>query len=801
MKQQLNITVGSDVLLHVSLTHDGEAIDPTVIEDLSAALISGMGKKTALGVSVESDYIVVSIPWVEGRLPGCYSLKLSGAINSLAWASVGKSLLRYTLGTEPGVDEVTVEGDAYDITMEAGYLYTDSPIKEVAVTVDGGVGTPHGEAEYARKKLTIHLHDIKGVKGDSIIGPVGPQGDSVLVGQGDLPLAHALGGSNTKAMSQEGVSNALVEYNSDVITCTEIKGLKITEEEQHPGTFDVTEESWGYVRYKQVTSGEIYRVNYKDVGTDPNVTRYLGIFMFEDVPTVGSTPTDKLYYNRPLTVNTEFSVNHLYIPRNGYLCIFYQSGSEHNVSLSLNQGIDLKGKIAEDEQAIAALSADITERESAGVPSVQSGRYINTSGTNTKNNGANPSAIYTWTGIDNTKTYYASFKRPNASSSASVALAYYGESGFLGYEYKDTKLVDDDGDNITDYKCTLPSGTNKIIITSYHNIPGALKTDVKISERVTALESRVDTLEEVKILCFGNSFTQDSMGYVPFILAQYGIKVTIGIAAIGGGTLSDHASKLASASNTYSSWFKYEAGASAWPSQQSITVGDIFADEDWDIVTFQQGSLRNYDSYNTYYKNSLIAIAREVASLAQHPVRLGFILTHAARSYNEGTLLKRFVGSVADGIDGIAPNTERVMTEEPFTLLLPYGTAIQNCRTVDALRDVYSSDYCANMLTDGTHLSDGVPCLAANYANAIAILQAFGKGDKSIVGESLRPDYAWCTAKNIPGKTTETEDSGGTKRTFTTYTTTDEQAYLAQLAATFANKYPFEITDLNKYTL
>lgn len=104
------------------------------------------------------------------------------------------------------------------------------------------------------------------------------------------------------------------------------------------------------------------------------------------------------------------------------------------------------------------------------------------------------------------------------------------------------------------------------------------------------------------------------------------------------------------------------------------------------------------------------------------------------------------------------------------------------------------------MLTDGTHLSDGVPCLAANYANAIAIMQAIGKGDKSIIGDSLRPDYAWCTAKNIPGKTTSTTDSSDTTTDFTNYTTTDADAYLAQIAATFANKKPFEVTDINKYT-
>ena len=117
----------------------------------------------------------------------------------------------------------------------------------------------------------------------------------------------------------------------------------------------------------------------------------------------------------------------------------------------------------------------------------------------------------------------------------------------------------------------------------------------------------------------------------------------------------------------------------------------------------------------------------------------------------------------------------------------------------DILNNVYSDYGCANMLTDKTHLSDGVPCLAANYANAIAIMKALGMGDKSIIGDSLRPNYSWCTEKNIPGKTTSVTKLDDTEASFTEYTTTDEQAYLAQLAATFANKYPYEITDLTKY--
>lgn len=238
------------MLLHVSLEHEGVIIDPSVIENLSATLVSGLGKQTALEASVEADYIVVSIPWVDGRVPGCYSLKLSGSINSLAWACVGKSLIKYTSGTEPGASEVTVEGDTYDVTMEVGYHYTDSPINEVTVNVDGGVGTPSADVDYHDKELDFVFHDIKGETGDrgngiasiettestepggintvTFItdddpegtsfhvqnGIVGPQGDCAVYNPEapdapDFVMATSPGQSTTKAMTQKAVTDAI----------------------------------------------------------------------------------------------------------------------------------------------------------------------------------------------------------------------------------------------------------------------------------------------------------------------------------------------------------------------------------------------------------------------------------------------------------------------------------------------------------------------------------------------------------------------------------------------------------------
>ena len=158
----LNITVGTDVILDVTLEHEGVVLNPALIDDLQANLITGLGRKTPLETSTGIDYIVVNIPWVDGRLPGCYSLEITGSINDLAWSSVGKSIIRYTSATEIGRSTVDVSGDSYDVTMEVGYYYTDSPIEGVNVTVDNGVGTPSATPSYARRVLGIDFHNLKG---------------------------------------------------------------------------------------------------------------------------------------------------------------------------------------------------------------------------------------------------------------------------------------------------------------------------------------------------------------------------------------------------------------------------------------------------------------------------------------------------------------------------------------------------------------------------------------------------------------------------------------------------------------
>ena len=250
--QQLNITCGTDVVLHDRLIFDGETFDPNLSVGIAANLVSSLGKRTALDVQVVDDELLISVPWVDGTLPGCYGLEVTGSCNSKKWATYADSLIRYTKATVPGESEVTVESDSYDITQEVGYYFSDSPISRVEATIDDEVGEPSVNVAYEHKVLSLAFHRILGdgilsiaqtetsdesdgvnvVTVTTVGGKVftfqvrnGSKGDTVILGEGvEYTLYNGLGQNTDGAMTQKKVTDELdgINVTEDVIDFSEL---------------------------------------------------------------------------------------------------------------------------------------------------------------------------------------------------------------------------------------------------------------------------------------------------------------------------------------------------------------------------------------------------------------------------------------------------------------------------------------------------------------------------------------------------------------------------------------------------
>ena len=297
--QQLNITCGTDVVLHDRLIFNGETFDPNLSVGIAANLVSSLGKRTALEVEVVDEYLIINVPWIDGTLPGCYGLEVTGSCNSKKWSTYADSLIRYTKATRIGASDVTVESDTYDITQEVGYMYSNSPVTFAEVTVDDGYGTPSVDVEYEQRELRMDFHNLKGNgitsiektasssedeginewtitetdENQTIIsvrngskgskGDKGDQGDSIIVGEGDLPLAHVLGRDNTKAISQQGVTDELLVAESTISNPSAVSDVSGRITDLNPNTWKSNDSAHGSGRTLNVANyvGKYMKIN------------------------------------------------------------------------------------------------------------------------------------------------------------------------------------------------------------------------------------------------------------------------------------------------------------------------------------------------------------------------------------------------------------------------------------------------------------------------------------------------------------------------------------------------------------
>lgn len=281
-------------------------------------------------------------------------------------------------------------------------------------------------------------------------------------------------------------------------------------------------------------------------------------------------------------------------------------------------------------------------------------------------------------------------------------------------------------------------------------------------------------IKSLKILCFGNSFTLGSMGYAPFLLKDHfkeEIELTVGIAFISGGTLGptwegveNQLQKITE--DTAYNYFKYVNGSNAWVSS-STKPSEILADEDWDVITFQQGS-NNAPDYTTYqpYLNQCIDLISQKVS---NSVKIAWLTPHAdTKVFTQGKE------------QDILDSAERVMNETITETLIPYGTAIANARTT-SLKDIGNA---GNLLYEGKHLQNGLPMLVANYCSMIVLLNLLGMNQKSIVGiNSIEVNDAWVSAHNIPNASAVGNCVG----------VTSENCRIAEKCAIMAVKKPYTI--------
>lgn len=286
------------------------------------------------------------------------------------------------------------------------------------------------------------------------------------------------------------------------------------------------------------------------------------------------------------------------------------------------------------------------------------------------------------------------------------------------------------------------------------------------------------TKKHIRILCIGNSYTNDCTSYAPYIVENISdVCVTMGTSYYSGAGIDDYLGWFDNESAVLQ-YHKRNALAKTWTStdlSDKKTLQKIIADEPWDIITFQQKSAQAAQAWSFGNLNELIdKVTEEYYSVHGKSVRVGWLMPQL-----------RYDSPIENGqpYSLVAKNIkDEVLAKTPIDFVIPCGTAIEIARgtSLDAIGAAghLSAD-------ENGHLQEGLPSLLANYVSAAKILELCGEPWHGILHEDTRPTQEWVNDRNIPGKNGNSIDDD----------VTEEEYLLAQKCAIAALKEPLKVTD------
>lgn len=328
--------------------------------------------------------------------------------------------------------------------------------------------------------------------------------------------------------------------------------------------------------------------------------------------------------------------------------------------------------------------------------------------------------------------------------------------------------------------------------------------------RISCVQSRVSEAEVklisqgIKMLVLGNSFTQDSMAYLPPILEEMFPEqdVTLGVCYYGGATVQKHIDMF-NKSEKYTVFNEWITSQKKWvrhSSTTAMTLSEILTRHNWDIISIQGSCKAIYegDPENDPAVKNIVYPGKKLLKILQENAPKPF----AAVTFQ---WLGRISGAMtsAEVFAGIAERINVVMDRLGLMDYVPIGCAMQSARTNSTLQAIGEED--ANpkdptkfgedmMCWDGKHMQAGLPALISAYTIALKIAEWTGNKETGIYGSKFVPTEEYVKAINAA--------AGGDYTTSMTHGTlqgiTAENIRLAQEIAVMAVKKPTTVTDFGE---
>lgn len=282
--------------------------------------------------------------------------------------------------------------------------------------------------------------------------------------------------------------------------------------------------------------------------------------------------------------------------------------------------------------------------------------------------------------------------------------------------------------------------------------------------------------KHINICVLGNSYSNDSFSYVPFILKEYGITCKIEIYYRGSLSLHDldeqwldddktGKADIDGKNHTRLHFCIDTRKDKKWRLLNNQSAMEIVSSDDWDIISIQQGG-RRCQFEETYYPYLENVIKKIDDSCKSQEYKLTWFM-----AYNEGRDNANW-----ESIE----MQKRIIEEFPFDWVFPVATAVFSCQENETLSELGDSKYKKMYAADNVHLQEGLPCYVASLTVAQSIMDFLETG-KTVNGNTIRPTQDWISS--ISGITQDGESIG----------VTEENCALAQRAAIQANLHPFEI--------
>lgn len=314
------------------------------------------------------------------------------------------------------------------------------------------------------------------------------------------------------------------------------------------------------------------------------------------------------------------------------------------------------------------------------------------------------------------------------------------------------------------------------------------------------------TRKVVRLLSIGNSYSEDSLSYVPYIIKNMGVNVDfqIGILMMSSSNLGNHIDNFTNQTAAYqfylfdktNNWRRITDNAS-FPDSENVSIQWALDSYKWDMIFpigFGTGD----------YVGNMNTLINLVSSYVNYPIKwgvqVGYIRPSRANTGLDPTTTSYTEEEMTQRYEEILDKSKNLMENTVCEIIVPIATAIKNACSVPTIKVLGEfSTFEGNELPtidgvppgylaykDGVHLQEGLPCQIAAYTFVRVLLDYYGYKELSIIGESTRVTSEWVIGKGIPHAHGEPIGS------------TDENCLVAQKSVIMAVKNPYQIIDMTE---